>query len=115
MTIIQIQVTAGRTFNHPFESYSNLRPEVTILATLSEAEDPRESVKRLQATAEELVEDHKKLLLTHLEELQQLTEARAQATSLETELRRAQIKLEELRKQYPSAFQQQLLPDNIGQ
>jgi hypothetical protein len=33
MKINSITVTAGRTFNHPHEQYSNLRPEVTMTAT----------------------------------------------------------------------------------
>lgn len=35
MRIKTITVTAGRTFNHPYEQYSNLRPEVTMVADLA--------------------------------------------------------------------------------
>ena len=35
MKIQTITVTAGRTFNHPHEQYSNLRPEVQMTATLA--------------------------------------------------------------------------------
>lgn len=30
MKVIEIIVSAGRTFNHPNESYSNLRPQVSV-------------------------------------------------------------------------------------
>ena len=69
MQITEIVVSAGRTFNNPYESYSNLRPEVTLKATLAEGDDPHESAKELQAQAERLVEKHKTQLLVDLDRL----------------------------------------------
>jgi hypothetical protein len=109
MNIRKITIEAGRTFNHPLESFSNLRPSVTLSADLVDGEDAKTATKALQAMAEELVEDHKHLLLDHIRQLHELTEARAQAVSLETELARAQRKLEELRSAYPDAFPQHCL------
>ncbi|MCX6922871.1 MAG: hypothetical protein NT154_06620 [Verrucomicrobia bacterium] len=101
MTIIKIKVVAGRTFNHPHEQYSNLRPEVTLEASLSERENPVDAVKALQAQAEGLVEDHKQGMLRSLEELYQLSERQQEMRGLQKELERAQVRLNELRNQHP--------------
>ncbi len=70
MKITQITVKAGRTFNHPFESYSNLRPEVELTATVDDGESPIEAAAELQETAEKLVEDHKTKMLDRIYSLQ---------------------------------------------
>ena len=98
MTITNIQVTAARTFNHPHEQYSNLRPEVTIAATIGADDDPVKAVKELQQRAEGLVEDHKQSMLRSIEELYQLSERQAEVRGLERELVRAQARLEEIRR-----------------
>lgn len=101
MTIKQITVTAGRTFNHPHESYSNLRPSVTMVAELAEGEDPKEATKALQREAEGLVEDHKQSLLKSLEELYQLTERQSEVRGLQHEMKKAQDRLSAIRTEYP--------------
>lgn len=101
MKINTITVTAGRTFNHPHEQYSNLRPEVVMTATLSDTENPAEAIKHLQAKAEQLVEDHKQGLLQSIEELYQLSTKQAEMRGLQKELVRAQNRLEEIRKEHP--------------
>lgn len=101
MTITKITVTAGRTFNHPHEQFSNLRPEVTLEATLAEGANPVEAVKALQAQAEGLVEDHKQGMLRSLEELYQLTERQAEMRGLQKQLKMAQDRLEEIRTKHP--------------
>ena len=102
MKINTIQVTAGRTFNHPHEQYSNLRPEVTITATLDNGEDPHVAVRDLQQRAEGLVEDHKQSMLRSIEELYQLTERQAEMRGLQQELARAQKRLEAIRSENPT-------------
>lgn len=101
MKITTITVTAGRTFNHPHEQYSNLRPEVTMTATLDDGEDPQVAARDLQQRAEGLVEDHKRSLLHSIEELYQLTERQAEVRGLENELKHAQERLAEIRKEHP--------------
>lgn len=101
MQIKQITVTAGRTFNHPHETYSNLRPEVTLVAELAEGEDAGAAAKALQAQAEGLVEDHKQSMLRSLEELWQLTERQAEIRGLQRQLEGAQRRMEEIRKEHP--------------
>lgn len=102
MKINTIQVTAGRTFNHPHEQYSNLRPEVTMTATLEDGEDAGKATRELQAKAEQIVEDHKRGLLTSIEELYQLTERQAEMRGLQQELERAQKRLEAIRSENPT-------------
>jgi hypothetical protein len=99
MRVTEITVTAGRTFNHPHESYSNLRPSVTMTASLDEHEDAREATKHLQAKAEQLVEDHKNHLLETLEEIYEQNEIDNQISDLERQLTSAQQRLDHLRKQ----------------
>src|SRR5216684_1345039 len=101
MKIKTITVTAGRTFNHPHEQYSNLRPEVTMVAELAEGEDALAATKQLQQQAEGLVEDHKQGLLKSLEELYQLTERQAEMRGLQKELSKAQTRLSEIRSEHP--------------
>jgi hypothetical protein len=101
MTIKQITVTAGRTFNHPHEQYSNLRPEVTLAAELADGEDAAAAARELQARAEGLVEDHKQGLLRSIEELYQLTQHQAELRGLQTQLERAQTRINDLRREHP--------------
>jgi len=102
MKINTITVTAGRTFNHPHEQYSNLRLEVTMTATLEDGEDAAKATRELQAKAEQIVEDHKRGLLTSIEEPYQLTERQAEMRGLQHELERAQKRLEEIRSENPT-------------
>ncbi len=101
MKIVEVNVSAGRTFNHPHESYSNLRPSVNFKATLEEGDDPISVTKDLQRQAEQLVEDHKQNMLKSLEDLYDLTERQREMTTLEQQLGRAQSRLDEIRKTYP--------------
>lgn len=96
MKIQEIVVTAGRTFNHPHEQYSNLRPEVSMRATVEEGEDVSAATKELQARAEGLVEDHKNGLLRSIEELYQLTTQQAEMRGLQNQLGQTQARLDEI-------------------
>lgn len=97
MKVTEIRVIAGRTFNHPHESYSNLRPEVALTATLDNGEDPDAAAKALQAKAESLVEDHKQHLLDSLEQIEQLRLREREVSSLERQITAAQHRLQQLR------------------
>lgn len=59
MKITQITVTAGRTFNHPFERYANFRFDFRLQAELSEEDDPAQILTQLQRQAEDDAERHK--------------------------------------------------------
>ena len=97
MKITSIVVNAGRTFNHPYESYSNLRPSVTLTASIEDGDNPDECAKSMQARAEELVENHKQHLLSSLERLHQLSILQRETASLEQNITAGQRRLEHLR------------------
>lgn len=96
-----ITVHAGRVFNHPYEQYSNLRPEVHMTASLDEGDDPIQVTRQLQATAETLVEDHKRAMLTSLEQLESMRVAEQELQTLGSTIRRAQSRVDQLRGQHP--------------
>jgi hypothetical protein len=97
MRVTEITVSAGRTFNHPYEKYSNLKPQVTVKAALGEGEDWTEATKALQARAEMIVEDHKRIMLKQLEDLESLRTRQREAANLERTIREAQERLDRLR------------------
>jgi len=69
MQITEIAVKAGRVFNHPHESYSNLQPSIELRAKLDPGEDPDVCARALQLRAETLVETHKQGMLESIETL----------------------------------------------
>lgn len=105
MKIQQIVVTAGRTFNHPFESYSNLRPEVQLTATLDDGEDSTAATKQLQAQAEQLVEDHKNHLLGSIQELHDMSQRQQRIASLGKSIAQQQAELDQIREKFPELKQ----------
>jgi hypothetical protein len=109
MKITEIIVGAGRTFNHPYEQFSNLRPQVTIKAILDDGDDPEEVIKDLQAKAESMVEDHKNNILQSLRELHTLSLRQREMASLEKQLREAQARLDEIRKEYPQITAEEVI------
>ena len=102
MKITEVRVSAGRTFNHPFESYSNLRCDVHLQAVLEDGEDPKAATQALQAQAEETCETHKQSLLTNLQKLQEITEQNREITELERRMDQAGLRLKELRRSVAS-------------
>lgn len=105
MKITEIIASAGRTFNHPHEDYSNLKPMVTLKAVVSEGEDPIQIAKELQRQAEQLVEDQKQNMLLALEDAYQMGEAKQRMIGLARQLQNAQKELDTLRQQWPDMSQ----------
>lgn len=101
MQITEITVSAARTINHPVENYANLKPMVSLKAVLSDGDDYAQSVKDLQAKAEELVEDHAAQLKTHIRDMYYLDQKQKQLISLESELHKTQDRIAEIRKEMP--------------
>jgi|SRR6266850_4164025 len=99
MKVTNVSVSAGRTFNHPFESYSNLRPYVKLEAMLDDGEDAAAAVLALQAKAERLVEDHKANLLESLERIHEVQQVDRELENLERQITQAQGRLTALREQ----------------
>ena len=98
MTITLITVAAERCFNHPYESYSNLRPRVEFVATLCEGDDPDKCTRELQAKAETAIEQHKALMLEQIEHLQRSSQVQSELARMEEAMRRAQERWDELAK-----------------
>ncbi len=67
MRITEITVSAGRVIPHPRESYANLRPMLSLKATLDDNDFPADVAKTLQAAAESLLIGHIKELETQIE------------------------------------------------
>lgn len=99
MKVTEVIVSAGRTFNHPYEQFSNLRPGITVKATLEEGDTLEQVSKELRAKAESLVEDDKKNMLDSLRKLHLMAKYEDQVTSLEDKIKEAQEQLEHVRKQ----------------
>lgn len=96
MQVNQITVRAGRTFNHPIESYSNLRCDAEMTATLDPGEDPIAATKSLRSQVETLCEEHKQEMLESiiaLEERQRMTSRRI---SLQDQIERLQGELQSI-------------------
>lgn len=98
MKLKTVTVSAGRTFNHPYENYSNFKHHVELTADLEDVDgDGRAAVKHLQARAEAMAEEHKQHLLGSVRELRELQEYQQEIASLETTIKGAQERLEKAR------------------
>lgn len=69
LKVTQVSVMAARTFNNPFEAYSNFRPSITMTAELTEGQKPEDVLYSLQQTAERIVENHKQRILLECESM----------------------------------------------
>ena len=105
MQIRKIIAHAGRTFNHPHEDYSNLRPGITLEAELGDGEDAVACAKALQHQAEQLAEDQKRNLLAAMEDEYQVGQAKTRMIGLARQLKSAQDELDTLRQQWPELKQ----------
>lgn len=102
--ITEVIVSAGRTFNDPYEQYANFKPAVTIKATLSEDEEPETIVKELQRKTEAWMFEHKALMLHEIRKIKDLKEAQRNADILERQLQTAQEELADLKRRNPELF-----------
>jgi hypothetical protein len=66
MKVVEITVSSGRVFPHPFRSFANLRPAVSLKATLDEAEEIMVAAQVLQDICENLLDEHVKLITANL-------------------------------------------------
>lgn len=110
MQVTEITVHAGRTFSHPHESYSNLKPGVSLKAILAEGEDPIIATRDLQAKAEQLVEDHKRNLLGSIEQVYDMAMRDQEITKLESLIRTSQSRLESIRQNGKALPAQEEMP-----
>lgn len=96
MQVTTITVKAGRTFNHPIESYSNLRCDAAMTATLEPGEDPIEATKALRSQVETLCEEHKQEMLESIRALEERQRRNARRILLANQIDSLQGELEEL-------------------
>ena len=66
--ITKVSVSAGRTFNHPYERFANLRSHVQFEAEVQEGENCIAVAKGLQSEAEMLADTHKQNCLRAIRE-----------------------------------------------
>lgn len=103
MKINTVTVSAGRTVSHPIEDFANIRPELSMTATLEEGDDPVAVVRELQAQAERLVQDHLDRLVDTLVTIDRMDRQDRQIANLETELAERQKRLDALRAEAEAA------------
>jgi hypothetical protein len=104
MKVTEVVVSAGRTVSHPTQTYSNLKPQLTLKAQLGEDDDPTACVKQLQAQAEQLIEDHAKNLAEAIVEAEEIERRTKRVADLEREIRFKQMDLESERKLLPPSL-----------
>lgn len=97
MKIKTIEVSAGRTFNHPYESFANLRFDLKFQAELSEGEEAMDCLKDLQTVAEKAAEEHKANLINDIHALEEMARSQRQMSDLEQRIKQAQDNLETLK------------------
>ncbi len=96
MKITEITVNAGRTLQHPCESYANIRPSVTLKASLADGDDPLEATRQLQRQAEQMVEEHSMVLKASLLERDVASREEHELAKLTQSIASNQQRLEEL-------------------
>lgn len=112
MEITKLVVHAGRTLQHPTQTYANIRPAVTLEAALHNGDDPRECLKRLQIQAERSVEEHAAVLIASLEERKVLLEQADDIRRLERSITDGQQRLDELKARSIEKIEQPMLFGN---
>lgn len=82
MNITSIQVSAGRTFNHPHEPYANFRFDLHLKADLNLLDDSTGCLKFLQSRAEKMADEHKEFILDRCELQNEREQLRYQISNL---------------------------------
>ena len=67
MKVTEIQVQGGYTITHPYESYSNLRCDVTVRAVVEEGEDATTVLHNARVLVRANLETEKGVTLDHLQ------------------------------------------------
>lgn len=121
MQITQITVNAGRTLQHPCETYANIRPSVTLVAALAAGDDPAACVRDLQRQAEQMVEEHAMVLRASLAEREVAKREEQELARLNASVADNQQRIEllkesvERRQLQPSGFLFDASADELGQ
>ena len=99
MKITQVTVSAGRVIPHPMQDFANLRPSVQLVATVEDGEDAGVVIRKLQAQAEQMVEDHKDHLISSIHDLEEMATRDREIAQLERLISGSQERLTQLREQ----------------
>lgn len=97
MEVKKISVSAGRTFNHPYEQYSNLRFDIHLEAEIREGGDYMQCVQALQHEAETRAEEHKAALLKDIHLLEEAARVSSKVSDLERRIKEANADLERMK------------------
>lgn len=109
MKVVEITVHAGRTFNHPYESFANSKPGLSLRASLDDGEEVEVATKQLQEKAECLVEELKQRTLADLRYLEEKARIDTSIASIEGQIERLQEDLARL-KENPQNEMKKLIP-----
>jgi hypothetical protein len=104
MKVTKIIVSAGRTFNHPYEDYSDLKSQITLKATVDDGENFEDAVKELQRKAETMVQDHKMALLDAIHKYTMMSRKEQEIQRLESLIKTAQDDLARARADFEPAL-----------
>lgn len=85
MIIQEITVHAGRTFNHPYERYSNFRFDFSLKAQIQEGDDFAQCLVTLQRAAEIQADEHKSMLIGDCERLKKIQDLQYLQRNLKAE------------------------------
>jgi hypothetical protein len=98
MKVTNVTVWAGRTFNHPYENYSNFKPSISISADIAADGDYEKALEQLQTEAEQMMERHKERMLSDLERLRKIEFNTSRAERLHETIKQAEKELAVLKK-----------------
>lgn len=75
MKIIEVIAGAASAFNHPYEQYANFKPSITLKALVEDGEDPIEAGRKLQVTAQQMIDQERQRIEADLEREQNIQRA----------------------------------------
>ena len=113
MKVKEITVQAGRTVSHPFESYANLRSDITMRADLEDGDDADAAIKALQAEAENRVQGHIDQVVKDIQSVRELEELDRRIGMYERQMPEKIAELERMKKQREELEGPRVLPSPV--
>ncbi len=83
MKIKKVEVTASRTFNHPYERFANFRHSITLEGEIEEGIPIQQQIDGLREEAEAQAESHKRQILADLDLIRERESLASQIRRLE--------------------------------
>ena len=81
MKITHVTISAGRTFNHPYERYANFRFDITLKGEVQNEINVGPEIDELRQAAENIAEMHKRQILDECNNLQTIQNLKSQIES----------------------------------